>query len=308
MNRARTFLIAAVTCLAAFPVNAAEQLKDNWASARFPNGVTLTFTSHKEPDTAPVYPSGHVEIRANEDVVHRVFVDADAAVYFGYDVRVEPIAERKQIKLTFVPLSSPLVTPGTRTLLRPLKSITRFPEPQLVRDGDTISLDVLVNPRTGIKIVDNIKAQLFTEHPFKSRLGGAEKALPPRDFTADSVKLTMTDARLIIDGRSVDDSARFDVAGPLIWFALPNHDRFVVSLTDRGSSGFKKIGVVAYNAISFVFGGKTYEWVSSDPIMRDSDGSWNLWVLHDSNFTMDQPFRSYIVGATDRPEHLFSKD
>jgi hypothetical protein len=165
---------------------------------------------------------------------------------------------------------------GDRAKISTVKQAT---EPQVLDDGDSFALDLLVNQNTGVKIVDFVKvsfdrANLWNENP----------ATLPRDFTLDAVAMTVVEFRLLRDGNLVatgKPESRF--GGPLIWCYIEGRGRFIISLAPRAGYDFQKVGIIEGNRIEFTVKGEHYQWLSSSPILRDG-GAWNLWVLHDPTY------------------------
>ena len=94
--------------------------------------------------------------QTDSNTIHRVWADKAAGIYFGYDLEIEPLNEAKQFQVSIKPLSQEfarkieadgklkaLSEGSTAALVNP--TLTRFPQPQIIDDGDTVSLDVLVN-------------------------------------------------------------------------------------------------------------------------------------------------------------------
>src|SRR4030095_8071883 len=65
---------------------------------------------------------------------------------------------------------------------------------------------------------------------------------------------------------------------------IPDRGRFIFSLVPREGYEFAKIAVVDDNRIEFTLNNERYEWLSSESILPNG-GTWNLWVLHDTNYT-----------------------
>jgi hypothetical protein len=222
-------------------------------------------------------------------VVHRVLVDGTGALIFGYDLVIEPLVNSRQFKVFVRPLDPEFekqmrARQSTRTGRTALQlNASTFPrstEAQIIDDGDGFALELLVNPQTGVKIVDVVKASFD-----QSRLWEAPKLPPTRDFTLDSVELAVRDYKLYINGRRVGGGRPSQgFAGALIWFYVPDKGRFIFSLTPRAGYDFEKVARIEDNKISFTIGEDVYEWVSSTPIVG-SGGKWNLWVLRDKRYT-----------------------
>jgi hypothetical protein len=147
-------------------------------------------------------------------------------------------------------------------------------------DGDAVSLELLVNKESGVKIVDVVSVTFDRARFRESYLESA-----PKDFTLDAVALAVKNHSLSINGSVVNKSrSTLGVSGALLWFYVPERGRFIFSLVPREGYEFEKIAVLDENKIEFTLNGEHYEWLSSVPILPNG-GSWNLWVLHDTNYT-----------------------
>jgi hypothetical protein len=65
---------------------------------------------------------------------------------------------------------------------------------------------------------------------------------------------------------------------------VPERGRFIFSLVPREGYDFAKVAVLDENRIEFTLNGERYEWLSSESILPNG-GTWNLWVLHDTDYT-----------------------
>lgn len=222
-------------------------------------------------------------------VVHRVLVDSNGALIFGYDLVIEPLVNSRQFKVSVRPLDPEFekrmrARQSNRAGRTPLQvNISTLPRPteaQIIDDGDGFALDLLINPQTGVKIVDVVKASFD-----QSRLWESPKGPPARDFTLDSVEMAVKDYRLYLNGRRVGGGRPSQgFTGALLWFYVPDRGRFIFSLTPREGYEFEKVAQIEDNKISFTIGEDVYEWVSSTPIVG-SGGKWNLWVLRDKRYS-----------------------
>ena len=221
-------------------------------------------------------------------IIHRVLKDAGGRFIFGYDLWVAPNPTAKQFKIAVRPLD-PIydgkLRSGNPNEGEPpqSESISTFPkstEPQTLEDGDAFSLDLLVNQNTGVKIVDVVRVAFD-----RSSIWDNNPRTLPRDFSLDAVELAVKDYRLLVNGNvvSVGRSTR-GCAGTLLWFYVPDRGRFIFSLVRREGYEFQKVGIIEDNRIEFTVKGSHYEWLSSAPILPGG-GTWNLWVLHDPNYT-----------------------
>ena len=216
-------------------------------------------------------------------IIHRVLVDGAGKYIFGYDLVIQPAAASKTFTIAVKPLDAQienkLLRSSSDTQPARIATLPQTAEPQILDDGDSFALDLLVNQNTGVKIVDFVKVSfdrlnLWDENP---------RTLP-RDFTLDAVALKLVDFRLLIDGNLVAaGKPGTNFAGALLWCYVEGQGRFIFSLVPREGYQFQKAGIIKENKIEFTVKGKHYEWLSSSPILPNG-GTWNVWVLHDAKY------------------------
>jgi hypothetical protein len=216
-------------------------------------------------------------------VIHRLLLDAAGKYIFGYDVIIEAVPASKMFNIAVAPLDSEtekkLLANSTNGLPLHIATLPESAEPHILDDGDSLALDLLVNQRTRIKIVDIVKVSFDRANLWQDQPGTL-----PRDFTLEAVALRVVDFRLMLDGKLVGaGKPGTDLAGALIWCYVEGEGRFIFSLVPRDGYQFQKVGTVTDNKIEFTLKGKRFEWLSSAPILP-SGGSWNLWVLHDPKY------------------------
>jgi hypothetical protein len=224
-------------------------------------------------------------IAGDNRIIHRVLTDAEQNVVFGYDlwVSADPVAKKFSVAVL------PAAEAFRRTFLkdftpsRPNGSFATFPKsttPQTLDDGDAVSLELLVNQESGVKIVDVVSVTFD-----RSTLRDNYLDVAPKDFTLDAVALGVKNYSLSINGTVVSKSkSSIGCTGALLWFYVPDRGRFIFSLVPREGYEFQKIAVIDGNKIEFTANGDRYEWVSGASILPNG-GTWNLWVLYDADYT-----------------------
>ncbi|HET9786332.1 MAG TPA: hypothetical protein VFP47_04315, partial [Pyrinomonadaceae bacterium] len=169
------------------------------------------------------------------------------------------------------------------TPLHPNGPFATFPKsttPQTLDDGDAVSLELLVNKESGVKIIDVVSVTFD-----RSRLRESNHDSAPKDFTLDAFELAVKNYSLSINGTVVNKSkSSIGASGALLWFYIPDRGRFIFSLVPREGYAFEKIAVLNEDRIEFTVNGEQYEWLSAAPILPNG-GSWYLWVLHDTDYT-----------------------
>jgi protein involved in polysaccharide export with SLBB domain len=277
------------------------------------NGTRVFFSL--DTDAPDVQPQLATRIQVSDiNAVNRLLVDQKSGVFFGYTLKVEPVGGAQRYRVFLQPLSPEqeqkikssrwyeeaqlaniqALAPGALQSGRKpppppqaLTPVTRFPAPQIVDDGDTIAVDVLVNPTTGARISDRITIS-SKDLPLAS-----DSRRPARDFTLDDLELKISNYRLLINNRMItQEKPQAGCAGPLIWFYVPGEGRFIFSIKPRPGYEFQRIGAIEDNKIAFSVNGKKFEWQSESPIIGNG-GKWNLWVLHDARFEPD--YEEYLI-------------
>jgi hypothetical protein len=217
-------------------------------------------------------------------VIHRILVDTEGRPVFGYDLSVAGNASLKQFTVAARPLDPQfekklMARSGAQQIAAKIATLPQSSEAQRLDDGDAFSLDLLINPDSGIKIVDVVKVTFD-----RSTLWNTNPQSLPRDFTLDAVQLAVKEYQLVLNNKVIAKSkSAIGCAGALVWFYVPDHGRFIFSLVPRDGYEFQKVGVIADNKIEFTIGQDHFEWISTSAILGDS-GTWNLWVLHDPKY------------------------
>jgi hypothetical protein len=217
-------------------------------------------------------------------VIHRVLTDAERRVVFAYDLAINSDPETKKFRLAVLPADEAFRRSFLKDSapLRAHEGFATFPKstsPQTLDDGDAVSLELLVNRESGVKIVDVVKVTFD-----RSTLRENYLDVAPKDFTLDAVSLSINNYELTIDGYLVGRSkSKIGCEGSLLWFYVPGRGRFIFSLVPREGYSFQKIGMLDDNRIEFELNDEFYEWISGDSILPNG-GTWNLWVLQDPDY------------------------
>jgi hypothetical protein len=265
-------------CVPAFGFTAAAQnLAKRQLILQLANGGFVAFRSEL-PNSDSLNASLYAQAFAGENrIIHRVLTDAQQNVVFGYDlwISADPITKKFSVA----------VQPADEAFRRSFMkgAFATFPKsttPQTLDDGDAVSLELLVNQESGAKIVDVVSVTFD-----RTRLRENNVESIPKDFTLDAVALGVKKYSLLLNGNEVIKSkSSIGCSGALLWLYIPERGRFIFSLVPREGYDFAKIAVLDENRIAFTIDNEHYEWVSSESILP-SGGTWNLWVLHDPNYT-----------------------
>jgi hypothetical protein len=254
--------------------------------------------SRLEPPTPPLgnglgYASGY-----GNGAVYRVMIDRTQHVYFGYEVRVEPLSQG-MYRLTFRPLNLSAETMkqysidlGFKKLDlgvpagRPLHPLRQAPD--TVAELDVVAVDLMMNPTTNQKIVDYFVLQGPGVSWSWKQLSGVkpEFSYPTgeaRDFGVDNADLRIVQPRVTINGKPEEITGIKDFAAPILYLYVPNHGRYIMTLAAHPEAGFRKAGEVRGTSLSFTVGDDRFV-ISSSKVIAASDGAFNLYVLHDPSW------------------------
>jgi hypothetical protein len=283
-NRIWIFLL----CLHCFAVVAAAQSPaKRQLIMQVSNGAFVGFRSEtSEPSKTPPDVNSLAALLYSQAfagqnrIIHRVLTDAQQNVVFGYDLWISADPVMKTFSVAVLPADEAF----RRNFLKDVNAtFTTFPKstgPQMLDDGDAVSLELLVNKESGVKIIDVVSVTFD-----RSRLRENQLETAPKDFTLDAVALAVKNYRLSINGSVVSKSkSSIGASGALLWFYVPERGRFIFSLVPREGYQFEKIAVLDEDKIEFTLNGERYEWHSAAPILPGG-GYWYLWVLHDISYT-----------------------
>ncbi|MDQ3711472.1 MAG: hypothetical protein M3388_04560 [Acidobacteriota bacterium] len=279
-------------------------------SVTFKNGITIAVKSETTPadsvnneltnisNTYSTYSNNSLE-----NTMHRLMTDKKNKLYFGYDLVVTPQSEKNKFKVSIKPLSinpNKLVNVDNFTA----QVLPKYPDEMLVDDGDIITLEILENVQTRIKIFDLIK---ITTENLRGGNYFLERKLA-RDFTIDDVELQLTNLEAFVNGEKIGKGGG-GMSGANVYFYFQGKGRFIMSPFPRQGFNLQKIGVIENNKISFTFNGDNYKFVSTSPVLG-TGGKWNLWILHDPEYQSSYTFSpgsTYEFGAADDIKFLFKK-
>ncbi len=181
------------------------------------------------------------------------------------------------------------------------KFLSNYSTPLTINDGDMLALDVLVNNRTGVKLVDYFR---ITSRPSIVRSSIGKMSNTARPIEIGDVELFVENFELRLNGKSIYAS-KGGMGGRFLWLDVPQTGRFIFSLTPlRESDGFHRAAYLTRQQIVFTNGADKYELISERPIIPAS-GVFYLWVRLDPTFTFPSNFYHQVgdhfsVGAADR--------
>lgn len=304
--------LVCLATLAAFPVDAQQVVTRFSGSQAFLTPLpTPRFDLRADPSSPLAGISSGTAARSvnqNFEIVHRYFYDDNAHTYFGYDVVIQPGPQAGDYRVTFYDLSiGPLdFATGLTDAPDPAQwrklPLPSMPAPQVMQDGDVARITVSTDAASGQSTADLMRLQrpigmtaaaMIVRQTMTSRGGGGPMASPDpptvsgeaREFSVDDAEMHMQRARVIVNGQNEDFGvAPRPVSGSLIWLFVPNHGRYVLSLSPRADLGFVKAGEVRGGIVTFTVG-KDQVRLESPIAIAPGDAPYILYVLHDPEWT-----------------------
>src|SRR5215213_12042377 len=183
-------------------------------------------------------------------IIHRVLTDAQQNVVFGYDLWVSADPLTKKFSIAVLPADEAFRGTFLKDSTPPLpnRPFATFPKSttqQTLDDGDAVSLELLVNQESGVKIVDVVKVTFD-----RSTLREGNPQSLPRDFTLDAIALAVKNYQLSIDGAVVSKSkSRTGCTGALLWFYVPERVRFIFSRRPPEAKHFPNTALLDNNVV-----------------------------------------------------------
>ncbi|HEY1756246.1 MAG TPA: hypothetical protein VGG72_12670 [Bryobacteraceae bacterium] len=232
-----------------------------------------------------------VERTKGKAVFHRFVRDDLRKIYASYTVTVDKLPEEGTYRVSFGPPTGELpaqVRGADWKILTPAK----YPAPQIVRDEDSIRLELYTNGATR-RVVDYVHAGRQDRMVLRKET--------PRDSYADDAEIVVTQPRLRINGLAGDAVAAMPetIRGPLVWIYVPGHGRYELSLQAHAELGFEDAGEVSGNSLTFTApDGNVFRIDTAERIAAGS-GIYTVHVLTDSGWLpADPPDRSRVmIGA-----------
>lgn len=225
----------------------------------------------------------------------RMFVDQARHVYLGYELLLERkengtfLATVGKLGVTPMDLAASLSARFPINLEWTLLPLPEIPEPHLFHEGETISIDLFLDPSTGDKLIDDIRINPpLATSPFRP-VPPALRPVPTvsgdaRDFSAADAEMQIVQIRSIsLNGTIQAAPVVRSVRGPLVWIYVPDHGRYILSLVPRPGLDFTKTGELRGGAISFTIGQDAINLECNVPIAA-GDAAYNLWVMHDAEW------------------------
>jgi hypothetical protein len=309
-------LLACIAALAigmATPASSQTRRIDSGAASMA--GFAFYWHTDLNPPTPPLSSSFGTAHESGPGYVHRMLLDRATRLYFGYTVRIEPLAETSTFRLTFQALA---LTPelqkrlGDEAASWKALAIARFPAPSTIRSGEVLALNLLSNDAWGQRMTEYVTVEETRPRPQGFQTLGPtprEFTFAPgtaRDFAVTDAGLRLREPRVFVNGKFEPASGRTfgEETGAVVWIYLPQRGRFLLSLVPNARSGFRRAGEIRGSSARFTVGKDVFS-VSSDGAIAAGTSPYNVYVLHQPTWKPSYPNANVdvaIIGAADRVE------
>jgi hypothetical protein len=232
--------------------------------------------------------TGSLVARAVERPTEKTFIqrwvrDNFRHLYIRYSVTLEVLADAGTYRATFGD-SDTAIPKGIDTDWKVLAPPT-YPAAQLARDGDTIPLQLYINPARGQRLIDYI------------HLGQRPPALrkdAPRDVYTDAPEFDISQPKFRLNGVSQDLTAPPDpFHGAALWIYVPGEGRFDLSF--KPSPGFESAGEAWGNSLMFEARGNLLRLEGAERVAAAGSAPYRIYVRTDA---------AWLPEANDRPRVL----
>lgn len=253
---------------------------------------TVTYQSFIEPSSGNSFPNIGGGVSASDEKGLLRYLNDDVNKRFtGYRLIVDP-APNGAIKLTLAALNFSAAQLGLRGPGWTSLPLPKYPAPQIIRQGQVVAIDLMVNPNTGQRIVDYL-----TVTP-KAAAAQRSATAKPRDFRPDDAELYISELTIKINGQADKHfTPGSTLSGAAVWFQLPGKGRFTLTLTPNPSLGFRPAGEFRGTKFTFQHNGTTYSGESAARIVP-ADGAFTLYLHHNPNIQATEE----SLGAADTAE------
>lgn len=260
-------------------------------------GLSIRFSPKVEPDASDASNElGGTVIDLRGGVVGQRFIDDPVHKHsFGYDVRLEPAPDGNSAQIRVEPLHAGqhAVRSGWTQFGLPA-GLPKYPVISNLRIGDTVALDLLINPSTGQKIVDYLT--LVRTHE-----SDAERA---HDFSVADVQLTLDQPRVLVDGKPFGSGA--NTTGAFVWIYIKGRGRFILSLFPNEKFLFEKNGIAEADTLTFHDGATEVRASCNGPV-APGQRPYNLYLVHEPSWRPYSLSDSIEIGSADDAAWIVGK-
>ncbi|HVW10197.1 MAG TPA: hypothetical protein VHC90_16535 [Bryobacteraceae bacterium] len=256
-------------------------------------GLQIEFVTRLEPGHAlPSFNGSVIDEGVSGAFAQRFIDDPVHRATFGYELRLEPAPGGDSATLHIEPLHDPqhIMKNGWSRFGLPA-GLPKYPVIPNLRVGDTVAIDLLVNPSTGQKIVDYLT------------LKKKGRATMLHDFSLADIQLFLDRPDVTVGDKTYPGTSPIGVAGSVVWLYIEGYGRYIFSLFPNEKSGFRKNGAIYSGELQFRDRDTPFR-VSSKSAIAPGDGPYNLYMLSQPSWHPGDSFDPIRIGAASNIESL----
>jgi uncharacterized protein (TIGR03435 family) len=213
-----------------------------------------------------------VDRSAGKTTLQRFVGDDQRHVYITYTTTMERLPEAGTYRVT-ITASAPAVPAWMRPAAdSKLISPANYPVPQILRDGDTLAVELYTDDRTGRRLVDYI--HIGQNMPIFLRTA------PARDAYTGDAEFSMVHPRLSVNGQGLE-SLSGTMKGRMLWVFIPGQGRFLLSLQPHPASGFEEAGEVNGKSLTFAARRNVFRIDGAERISSMGSAVYRIYALQD---------------------------
>jgi hypothetical protein len=256
-------------------------------------GLRIEFETRLEPGrTLPAFTGSVIDEGVSGPFAQRFIDDPVHRTTFGYEVRLEPAPDASSATLHIEPLHDPqhALKNGWSRFGLPT-GVPRYPVIPNLHVGDTVAIDLLVNPSTGQKLVDYLT------------LKQKQRFTPAHDFSLADIELFLDRPEVTVGAKTYPGASPIGVAGNVVWLYVEGYGRYIFSLFPNEKLGLRKNGSVYSAHLTFRVRDTEFH-VASKSAIAPGNGPYNLYVLSQPSWRPRGSSDPIRIGAVTNIEAL----
>lgn len=256
-------------------------------------GLRIEFETRLEPGrTLPALTGSVIDEGVSGPFAQRFIDDPVHRTTFGYELRLEPAPDATSATLRIEPLHDPqhVLKNGWSRFGLPT-GLPKYPVISNLHVGDTVAIDLLVNPSTGQRLVDYLT--------LKQR----RRPAPTHDFSLADIELFLDQPDVAVGGKTYPSTSPVGVAGSVIWLYIEGYGRYIFSLFPNEKLGLRKNGGIYSGSLEFRDRDTDFR-VASKSAIAPGNGPYNLYVLSQPSWRPRGSSDPIRIGAVTHIEDL----
>ncbi|HVY94453.1 MAG TPA: hypothetical protein VHA14_16945 [Bryobacteraceae bacterium] len=256
-------------------------------------GLQIEFVTRVEPGRVmPDFTGSVIDEGVSGPYAQRFIDDPVHHATFGYELRLEPASDGNSATLHIEPLHDPqhVLKNGWSKFGLPT-GLPKYPVIPNLHVGDTVAIDLLVNPSTGQKLVDYLT------------LKRRQRPALRHDFSLADIQLFLDQPDVTAGDKTYPSTSPIGIEGNVVWLYIEGYGRYIFSLFPNEKLGLRRNGGIYNASLTFRDHGINFSVASKSPIVP-GNGPYNLYVLSQPLWHPRGPSGPIRIGAASNVESL----